>query len=201
MAGEDPQAITMKGGGYYSLATKGAKDVIDGATPLVLKALQEMDLRADPTPFSMSDMGCADAGTSISMVEAVLAEVRAASPGRHLSIIYCDQPRNDYNALFRNIHGLGVIDTKLGEMERLSILASATSFYNQILPGGSLDLGFSATAMHWLSRKPGDISDHIHSTGARGAELAAFRDQAKKDWEGILLCRAKELKPGGRLVF
>ena len=27
--------LAMKGGGYYSLSTKGAKDVIDAVTPLV----------------------------------------------------------------------------------------------------------------------------------------------------------------------
>ncbi len=30
--------IAMKGGGYYSSATAGAKDVIDGGTPMVLEA-------------------------------------------------------------------------------------------------------------------------------------------------------------------
>ena len=34
--------IAMKGGGYYSLATLGAKHVIDGATPLVLEAIAAM---------------------------------------------------------------------------------------------------------------------------------------------------------------
>ena len=80
-------------------------------------------------------------------------------------------------------------------------MASATSFYEQILPAGSLDLGFSATAMHWLSEKPADISDHVHSTGARGDERAAFRAQGRRDWERILLHRAAELKPGGHLVL
>jgi hypothetical protein len=37
--------------------------------------------------------------------------------------------------------------------------------------------------------------------GATGAALQAFVDQAAKDWERILLARAKELVPGGRLVF
>jgi hypothetical protein len=32
--------VTMWHGGRYSTATKGSKDVIDGATPLVLDAMQ-----------------------------------------------------------------------------------------------------------------------------------------------------------------
>ena len=78
---------------------------------------------------------------------------------------------------------------------------SATSYSRQVLPAGSLDLGFSATAMHWLSRKPADISDQVHMTGASGLELAAFRDQGHRDWRTILLHRATELAPGGRLVL
>ena len=31
--------MAMKGGGYYSLATTGAKDVINAAIPLVLEAV------------------------------------------------------------------------------------------------------------------------------------------------------------------
>ncbi len=34
--------VAMWSGGYYSTATKGAKDVIDGATPLVLEAIRLM---------------------------------------------------------------------------------------------------------------------------------------------------------------
>jgi len=51
----------MKGGGYYSLATLGAKHVIDGATPLVLDAIARMP--NDAGAFVMSDMGTADGGT------------------------------------------------------------------------------------------------------------------------------------------
>ena len=34
-----------------------------------------------------------------------------------------------------------------------------------------------------------------------GATLAAYTERAAKDWENILLGRARELVPGGRLVF
>ena len=34
------EGITMSGGGLYSLATIGAKHVIDAATPMVLEAIE-----------------------------------------------------------------------------------------------------------------------------------------------------------------
>src|SRR5579871_5775819 len=94
--------IAMKGGGYYSLATLGAKHVIDGATPLVLEAIARMpDASA---PFTMSDMGTADGGTSLNLVGKVVEAVKRRWPAREIFIIHTDQPRNDFNALVANVH-------------------------------------------------------------------------------------------------
>ncbi|MEC8136954.1 MAG: hypothetical protein VX107_12425, partial [Pseudomonadota bacterium] len=72
--------ISMKGGGYYSKATIGAKDVIDGGTPMIMEALSTMDIPDIATPFTMADSGCADGGTSVTMVGTVLKEVRRRAP-------------------------------------------------------------------------------------------------------------------------
>ena len=55
--------------------------------------------------------------------------------------------------------------------------------------------------MHWLSDKVCNISNHVQAVGAEGEELRAFREQAHRDWRQILLHRAAELKPGGKLVL
>jgi hypothetical protein len=184
--------VAMKGGGYYSLATLGAKHVIDGATPMVLEAIGRMPAGAGP--FVFSDMGTADGGTSLDLVAAVIEAVRQRWCAREIAIVHTDQPRNDFNALVANIHSRPAI-------EGVYPLQSATSFYRQILPSSTLDLGFSATAMHWLSAKPCDISNHVQAVGAQGAELEAFARKGNADWRTILLHRAAELKPGGRLVL
>ncbi|HZT20541.1 MAG TPA: hypothetical protein VFA23_14125 [Dongiaceae bacterium] len=186
------EAIAMKGGGYYSLATIGAKHVIDGAAPLVLEALGRMPHAGGP--FTFADFGTADGGTSADLVAGLVAAVRRRWPDREISIVHTDQPRNDFNALVATVHGRPL-------PEGIFPLFSATSFYRQILPARSLDIGFSATAMHWLSAKPCDISGHVQAVGAAGAELEAFARQGKADWRTILLHRARELKPGGRLVL
>ena len=52
--------IAMKGGGYYSLATLGAKHVIDGATPMVLASAivvsVDFPIPGDP-PISTTEPG------------------------------------------------------------------------------------------------------------------------------------------------
>jgi len=188
--------IAMKGGGYYSLATLGAKHVIDGATPMVLDAIGRMPAQVPngTGPFVFADMGTADGGTSLDLVAATIEAVRRRWRAREIAIVHTDQPRNDFNALIANIHGRPAV-------EGVYLLHSATSFYRQILPSSTLDLGFSATAMHWLSAKPCDISNHVQAVGAQGAELEAFARQGNADWRTILLHRAAELKPGGRLVL
>src|SRR5271163_430423 len=92
--------VAMMGGGYYSAATKGAKDVIDGGTPLVLNAIRKMPDADASSPFFMTDMGCADGGTSIDTVRQAVTAVRARWSGRPIVVVYADQLRNDYNALF-----------------------------------------------------------------------------------------------------
>lgn len=192
--------ITMSGGGNYSLATIGAKDVIDAATPMVCSAIERMPV-SGLTEFNLCDMGCADGGTSLDMVRQALKSVRKLNADVPVRVIYADQPRNDYNALVQIVHGLTSFDSWIDEFESVYPFASGSSFYRQIVPDASLDLGFSATAMHWLSRKPGDIENHVHMIGADGEDLARYRQQAHADWLTIVGHRAKELKPGGQLVL
>ncbi len=190
--------ITMSGDGLYSLATIGAKDVIDKATPRVLKAIDSIDLKSAAWQFS--DMGCADGGTSLDLWRSVVRHLRSKGD-QDIQVVYADQARNDFNALVKILHGLTQFKTYLDEFENVFALESGASFYTPILPANSLHLGFSATAMHWLSQKPTDIDQHVHMVGATGKDLEQFQLQAVSDWENILLQRARELVPGGKLVL
>ena len=76
-------------------------------------------------------------------------------------------------------------------------MASGTNFYEQCLPSNSVNLGFSGTSFHWLSKKPCDLTDDIMSIFNKVPdENEKFRLQAERDWEQILLHRAAELVPG-----
>ncbi len=191
--------VTMSEGGLYSLATKGAKDVIDIATPRVLDALGDINISSDR--FALADTGCADAGTSLEMIRRSIAQIQKMKPGVQITVIYADQPANDYNALIDIVHGRTQFETWLGQFDQVFPLVCGTSFYQQSVPDHSLDFVFSATAMHWLSAKPRNLSAHVHMVGACGKELEAFASKARQDWETILQFRARELKPGSRMVL
>ena len=193
--------ISMWHEGDYSAHTQGAKDAIDNARDLACAAIAKMDVAGAGEPFHIADYGAADGGTSIDLHRATISALRARTPRRPVCITYTDLPRNDYSALFTTAHGgrPGVTSYR-DEHDGIFVYAAATSFFEPIFPPGTIDFGFSATAMHWLSALPCPVSDHIHMVGARGEELAALRARARADWQDILLARASELKPGGRLM-
>lgn len=181
------------------MATKGAKDVIDIATAQVLEALESLPSIDDR--FTLADMGCADAGTSLDMVGSVLQRAHELNPDVQSTVVYADQTGNDFNALVQIVHGQTQFDSWMGKVPNAYPVTSGSSFYLQAVPDGTLDMAFSATAMHWLSEKPCNISNHVHMVGASGSEYQAFADQGQKDWQRILMCRANELKNGGKMVL
>ena len=195
--------IAMRGAGYYSSNTVGAKTVIDKVSDLVVASVSKMPSLADGQAFTIADFGAADGGTSAGMMSRLVQAIRLREPERQISITYTDLPHNDFSTLFRLSQGLlgPTANAPLADTPNLFIFGSGTSFYRQVLPDNSLSFGFSATAMHWISRRPRMIADHVQAVGAAPAEHEEFRAQALSDWETILLARARELRPGGRLVL
>ena len=199
--------ISMWHEGDYSAHTQGAKDVIDNARDLACEAIAEMDVAGSSAaarfrrPFHIADYGAADGGTSIDLHRATISALRARAPRRTVCITYTDLPRNDYSALFTTANGgRPGVTSYCDEHDDIFVYAAATSFFEPIFPPETIDFGFSATAMHWLSALPCPVSDHIHMAGACGQELEVLRARALADWQAILLARASELTPGGRLL-
>jgi hypothetical protein len=155
--------IAMRGGGYYSDNAIGAKMVIDATVPVVDAALVGALAKSSDKPFAIADFGAADGGTSLDLMRKVVRGVRAACPGRSITLTYTDLPYNDFSVLFRLLHGLlgAANGAPLADEPGLSTFASATSFHRQFFPDETLSFGFSASAMHWLSAKPGVIADHV----------------------------------------
>ena len=163
--------IAMRGAGYYSANTVGAKAVIDAAADLVLEALESMPLKGT-MPFAIADYGAADGGTSIDMMRKAIARIRKDAPERQIAITYTDLPHNDFSVLFQLLQGLlpAYKDNPLALQPNVFTFGSGMGFYRQIFPDSTVSLGFSATAMHWLSKLPLQIADHTHAVGANPAE-------------------------------
>jgi hypothetical protein len=201
------------GSGAYSLDTLGCFLVCEAALPDLLAALAAALAKAPPgCPLVACDFGAADGGTSLPLWHRVADVVPEP---RQLHLFYEDQPTNDWKSVFAHADGRLVLPTlpgcallatppavALADRPRVFVAAVGTTFHRQCLPTHSLHLGFSATAMHWLSRKPCDLPALHHTLCAPDcAAAAAFALQAARDWEATLLARAAELAPGGRLVI
>ena len=197
------QTMAMKGGGYYSQRTQGAKDVIDNAVKMLLDAAQVVPEPSKGQPIRLADFGAADGGTSAAAWRKCIEHLRDRFTQAQIQVTYTDLPSNDFSSLFKNLLGFGSsgANTFLTDIENVFVNACGIGFHEQLLPNETLDIGFSATAMHYISEKPCTIDDHVHMVGASGDALAAFAQQAKHNWEDLLLARARELRPGGRLVI
>jgi hypothetical protein len=113
-------------------------------------------------------------------------------------VCHIDRPSNDFNTLF------GLLDTdpdRYGVGDRnVFPCAIGRSFYGNVLPSCSVDVGWSSYAAVWISSIPTAIPDHFFAFASTGAVRTEFDRQGEKDWETFLSLRADELRPGGRLV-
>lgn len=192
--------MAMKGAGYYSRATIGAKHVMDNAAEMVLAAVDRMSPGDNQGVFRATDMGAADGGTSLDMWGRVLARVREHTD-RPIEIIYTDLPKNDFSQVFQQVHGLTGQRTYAQSVPGVHVLASGTSFHEAIVSPGTIDLGFTSTASHYITGVPCHIPDHVHMVGATGDVRAAYEAKGAADWENFMLKRAAEMKSGARLCL
>ena len=165
--------MAMKGAGYYSKATTGARDVINLAAPLIIDAIDRMGLADDGTRLRVADMGCADGGTSMEMWREVLrpSAPRAAEPA--------DRDRLHRSAAQRFQPALPHDPQPDGHRELLRRARRGLSLrLGHLLPSEDLPAARASTSP---SRRPPRITsprcpatsrDHVHMVGAKGQERA-----------------------------
>ncbi len=194
----DPAPMEGHGGYNRSSAVQGA-----GALPalsMLEQAAREAALPAGDAPVVVADYGSSEGRNSLVAIGRAIDVLRARiGPDRAVSVVHTDLPGNDFSALFQ----LLASDPGSYLRDDPAVFASAVgrSFYEQVLPPGSVALGWSAWAAQWLSRIPAPIPDHVQVACSRDAAVrAAYQRQAAQDWRTFLTCRSRELRPGGRLV-
>tara|TARA_A100001011_G_scaffold398605_1_gene503662 strand:+ start:2470 stop:3543 length:1074 start_codon:yes stop_codon:yes gene_type:complete len=189
----------MKGEGYYSQKTIGAKNAIDKIQKLIEDALKIIPKKEI---LKMADYGSADGGTSQEMWYNIIEKIKKNGDKRQIEILYTDLASNDFSVLFRTMQGMQGNSNFAYQkkFENVFVHGCGTGFHKQLLSNKSLSLGFSATAMHYVSVRPCLIKNHVHMVGSSDNEKQQFKNQALKDWETILLNRSKELISGGRFI-
>ena len=191
--------LSMKGEGYYSQKTVGAKNAIDKMQVLIEEALNSVPKK---DILKIADFGSADGGTSQEMWFKIIEKIKNNGDRRQIEILYTDLASNDFSVLFRLMQGMqGNPDFAYQKkFKNVFVHGSGTGFHKQLMADNTLSLGFSATAMHYVSERPCLIKDHVHMVGSNEDEKEQFKNQALKDWETILLNRSRELISGGRFI-
>ena len=191
--------LSMKGEGYYSQKTVGAKNAIDKMEVLIEEAFKNIP-KVDK--LRIADFGSADGGTSQEMWFNIIEKIKKSGDNREIEMLYTDLASNDFSVLFRMMQGMQGNDNFAyqNKFENVFVHGCGTGFHKQLMSNNSLSLGFSATAMHYVSERPCLINNHVHMVGSNEEEKKQFKNQALKDWETILLNRSNELVPGGRFI-
>eukprot|EP01138_Halocafeteria_seosinensis_P003651 gb/GECG01003730.1/.p1 GENE.gb/GECG01003730.1/~~gb/GECG01003730.1/.p1 ORF type:complete len:146 (+),score=21.22 gb/GECG01003730.1/:1-438(+) len=100
MGSENMASREMRGGGFYTKATKGCFDVIANAKDMVMEQMEKATIPEGKEPFTIMDLGTADGGTVMYLMKDILDKLRSRDPSKEAVIIYEDQPTNDFKPLF-----------------------------------------------------------------------------------------------------
>jgi SAM dependent carboxyl methyltransferase len=190
----------MEGGGAYNRHARVPAEGGKLALPFLEQAIRNVTLDAGDRPVVVADYGSSQGKNSLAPMNTAMRALRARlGPDRPIFVFHIDQPANDFNTLFEVLHR----DRDRYAAEDPNVFPSAIgrSFYERVLPPDHVDLGWSSYAAMWLSRIPTQITGHFRMDCGTDAEVAVCRRQAAQDWESFLSLRAKELRPGGRLVI
>jgi hypothetical protein len=190
----------MEGHGAYNRSSEVQAAGLSPAVPLLERAAHAISLPQAPAPIVIADYGASEGRNSLAPIAVAIACLRnRVGPNRAISVVHTDLPSNDFGALFETLES----DPKSYLAGQPATFASAVgrSFYQQILPSGSVTLGWSSWAVQWLSRTPAPIPDQVQVAYSNDpAARAAYHRQAAEDWRTFLVHRGAELRPGGRLV-
>ncbi|MEW6542765.1 MAG: SAM-dependent methyltransferase [Nitrospirota bacterium] len=193
------QAV-MRGQGFYNTHSQLQRSAIAYGLPLLERAVKAVPLPEPGGAFLVADYGSSEGRNSLEPMKTVIGLVRRrASEAVPIAIVHNDQPANDFSSLFLLLESSP--ESYLRGASNVFTFATGRSFFERLFPAGQVSLGWSAIALHWLSKVPATMPDHIWTPRATGQLAEAFAKQGREDWQRFLEHRAHELRPGGRLVI
>jgi S-adenosylmethionine-dependent carboxyl methyltransferase len=186
----------MEGHGSYNRRSHVQAAGIAAAIPLLEESAGLVPLTTAPEPIVIADYGSSEGHNSLAPVSAAISVLRKRTGSNHaISVIHTDLASSDFSVLFQTP------DSYLRGDNAVFASAVGRSFYGEILPPGSVTLGWSSWAVQWLSRIPAPIPDQVQIAYSSDPQArAAYADQAAQDWRVFLESRSREMKKGGRLV-
>jgi hypothetical protein len=186
--------------GSYTASSRLQAAGLPGAIKLFEDAAQAVPLPKPPQPIVIADYGASTGHNSLLPIGAAVAALRKRTRPEHsILVAHTDVADNDFTVMFQTL--MEDPDSYLKKDAASFASAVGFSFYTQILPSNSVNLGWSSWAIQWLSRVPAPIPDHLQVSYSADSEVkAAYAKLAAHDWHEFVAFRGRELCPGGRLV-
>jgi SAM-dependent methyltransferase len=190
-----------KDSGWYNAASRLQAAGLQRAIAHFEQAAEVVPIPRSPRPIVIADYGAGTGHNSVLPIGAAIAVLRKRTRPEHSVLVtHTDVPDNDFTALFRTL--TDDPDSYLKRDKASFGSAVGRSYYTQILPSNSVNLAWSSWGLHWLSRTPMPVGDHLFSAYSTDADVrAAYARQAAHDWHEFIAFRGRELAPGGRLVI
>lgn len=188
------------GSPFYSAASRLQASGLGPAIEVFERAAAAVPLPKPPQPIVIADYGAANGLGSLLPIGAAITVLRNRTRPEHSVLVaHTDRPDNDFTALFGTLDNDP--DSYLHKDKATFVSAVGRSFYHQIMPSNSVNLGWSAWAIDWLTRTPCGIDGHLQVSFTADADVrSAYARQAARDWHEFVAFRGRELCPGGRLV-
>jgi hypothetical protein len=142
------------------------------------------------------DYGASEGLNSLAPIGAAVEAVRRTrGEDQPVWVFHTDLAGNDFGSLFRTVAN----DPNSYRRRGVHTAAVGRSFYEQMFPDGSVSVGWSSIAVHWLSAVPGPLDGFWFST-ASADQYTTWALAGAADWSAFLRARASEMLPGARLV-
>jgi hypothetical protein len=167
----------MEGKGFYSRHSRPQHGAVSFGLPLLENAVEAVPLPSPDGVFQVADYGVAAGSNSMEPMRTIIDGVRRRAPDEvAISVFHTDLPTNDFDPLFTL---LASPDSYLQGTSNVFAYAGGKSFYERLFPESHIYIGWNAIAIHWLSRVPATIPDHIWSNRAAGTVKEAFARQSE----------------------
>jgi hypothetical protein len=185
--------------GDYDAHSQYQRAVADTAATLIAQSVGAITLNPGDA-FVVADYGSSTGANSIAALRTAIETARHLDAARPVVTLHNDLPTNDWNQLFRNLATSPDSYLQVPGPPVLP-LASAVSFFLPAAPPGSVRLGVSFSAAHWLREQPkAAVPNGFYFCEAMGKARTALAEEADADWTSFLQARASDLAAGGHLL-
>jgi hypothetical protein len=186
--------------GSYTASSRLQAAGLLGAIKLFEDAARAVPLPKPPQPIVIADYGASTGHNSLLPIGAAIAVLRKRTrPDHSVLVAHTDVADNDFTVMFQTLEEDP--DSYLKKDGACFASAIGRSYYTQILPSNSVNLGWTSWAIQWLGRTPTPVPDHLQVAYSSDENVkAAYAKQAAFDWHEFVAFRGRELCPGGRIA-